>query len=116
MENPPFEDAFPIENGDFPISCRFHGCIALAGKTAGPWSFKTGGPKLPTSLATFGTSRCTESLGQDADGRPFEVSWQSSRVEGEPKGILETVGTKRKFYIMVRYNTHIMMKIKRKCI
>ena len=21
MENPPFEDAFPIENGDFPMSC-----------------------------------------------------------------------------------------------
>ena len=21
MENPPFEDVFPIENGDFPMSC-----------------------------------------------------------------------------------------------
>ena len=74
----------------------FTGVLPWQEKTAGPWSFKTGGPKLPTSLATFGTSRCTESLGQDADGRPFEVSWQSSRVEGEPKGILETVGTKKK--------------------
>ena len=25
MENPPFEDVFPIENGDFPLLCLFTG-------------------------------------------------------------------------------------------
>ena len=25
MENPPFEDAFPIEHVDFPMSCEFSG-------------------------------------------------------------------------------------------
>ena len=25
VENPPFEDVFPIENGDFPMLCLFSG-------------------------------------------------------------------------------------------
>jgi len=25
MENPPFEDVFPIQNGDFPLLCLFTG-------------------------------------------------------------------------------------------
>ena len=29
MENPPFEDVFPIEHGDFPISCEFSGVYIL---------------------------------------------------------------------------------------
>ena len=30
LQNPPFEDAFPIENGDFPMSCYFSGVSVLA--------------------------------------------------------------------------------------
>ena len=33
MENPPFEDVFPIENGDFPMSCYFSGVYSFSNMT-----------------------------------------------------------------------------------
>ena len=30
IEYPPFEDVFPIEHGDFPMSCEFSGVYLLS--------------------------------------------------------------------------------------
>ena len=41
MENPPFEDVFPIQDGDFPLLCLFTGGYpTLSSSINQPWIFE----------------------------------------------------------------------------
>ena len=64
MENPPFEDVFPIEHGDFECHVSFQGVYPSRIPESRESSFKFGLLELPNSIINFPTQMKRRVRGQ----------------------------------------------------
>ena len=62
MENPPFEDVFPIQDGDFPLLCLFTGGVSGLWSNDSEHLTKAQGPR-PRPLFFHGFPLENEKLG-----------------------------------------------------